>query len=62
MNYQLNQLVDQHVAELRQDAAVHRLAAPGRPERTPVRTVVGNALVRAGKRLAAAPARTAATQ
>lgn len=62
MHYEMNQLAEQHAAELRAAAAVRRYADEHRIRRHPIRTAFGNALVRAGERLTAAPARSAVSQ
>jgi hypothetical protein len=62
MHYGMNELAEQRAVELRTEAAVRRYAAEHRVGRRRVRTALGRGLVRIGQRLAAAPARPAATQ
>jgi hypothetical protein len=59
MHYGLNELAEQRVAELRAEAAVRRYAEEHPVQRGWVRTTLGHVLVRAGERLATAPARPA---
>lgn len=62
MHYGMNELAEQHAAELRAAAAVRRYAAEHRVRRHSIRMAFGRALVRAGERLAATPARSAVSQ